>query len=282
MSKKIALDTKREILNFYKSKPMTLKELALNFNYSIPTVSHILNEFRFKRYSKVELFSPELNQNYFDNIDTEEKAYFLGLIITDGCIYKKNSKQNLVNITLKKQDKYLLYKFIKELNSNKKPSSDGRGCYGINILSNKLVKSLEKFGVKERKSNSTIFPKFLPKEMYRHLLRGIIDGDGNVAFNNRLNRKVHKKALRICQGNYDFLQDIVDFLSNEIGINKVKIYKEQDNLWSINYTRNNDLIRLYNYIYRDVKIYMHRKKEIFDKIINEIMFYQGNTEVTIV
>ena len=30
------------------------------------------------------------------------------------------------------------------------------------------------------------------------------------------------------------------------------------------------------------KIGKTRKKEIFDKIINEIMFYQGNTEVTIV
>ena len=47
--------------------------------------------------------------NYFEVIDTEEKAYWLGFIYADGCISNDNKQQLIIELC--KQDKIVLEKF---------------------------------------------------------------------------------------------------------------------------------------------------------------------------
>lgn len=279
MPKHINKEIKEEIVKYYKTKPMTIEDVANKFSICCPSVIKILNEYRIKRYTKVQLFSPDLDEHYFDNINTEEKAYFLGLIITDGYIHQTKGRQPLVSITLQECDKYILEKFKKEIHLNKTITSDGRGCCGLNILSKGLVNGLKKYGITENKSLSTIFPKNIPNNLYCHLIRGILDGDGSVSFYARPNRKSHVKAIRFCQGNKKFLNDIVDFLFDECNIDKINIYQEKETLWSIAYRKNESMIKLIKYMYDNAHIYLKRKKHICDLIYNEIS--NGNTEITI-
>ena len=54
-----------------------------------------------------------LNENFFENIDTEEKAYFLGLIAADGCIcmsQAKNSIPSVLTISLQENGNTLIKK----------------------------------------------------------------------------------------------------------------------------------------------------------------------------
>ena len=280
MPKHITKVQKEEIVNFYKTRPMTQEEIAKKYNVSLPSVIKILKEYRVKVYNKVQLFSPNLNEHYFDKIDTEEKAYFLGLIITDGCIHRTKGKQALVALTLQESDKYILERFKTAICSNKTITSDGRGCVNINILSRTMVESLKQYGVYERKSLHTIFPQNIPQELYPHLIRGILDGDGSVSFYARRGRKCHVKAIRFCQGNEKFLKDLVDCLYNNCGAIKINTYQEKDNLWSIAYRKDDSMIKVIQYLYGDATIYLTRKKHLCDLICNEIIKY-GNTEITI-
>lgn len=287
MSKHIDKNIKEKIVEFYKSKPMTITNVAKKFGYCNPTIMKILDEYHIKRYNKVQLYSPNLNENYFHNIDTEYKAYFLGLILTDGCIYNTKGRQSLVSLTLQNQDKYLLECFVKEIKSNKKITSDNRGCSEINILSNNMVDDLKRYGLHERKSLDIMFPNNIKNELYPHLIRGILDGDGSVSYYAKPNRRTHSKAIRFCKGNSKFLEDMVDYLYDNIGIDKVNIYHEKDkyqtykNTWSIRYSKKESMKKLIEYIYDDAHIYMKRKKHLCDLIYNEINKYDGNTEVTI-
>ena len=282
MPKHITREEKNKIIDFYKSKPMSIEFVAKHFKISNPSVIKILNEYKIKRYSKVQLFSPELVENYFENIDTEEKAYFLGLIITDGCVHNTRGKQNLVSITLKEDDKYILDEFKKQIKSNKTITFDGRGCCELNILSNKMTIDLKKYGVIPNKSLRIVFPKNLPMHLYGHFIRGILDGDGSVSYYSRINqnRNSHTKAIRFCQGNKLFLQDIINHLNVVCNIDKINIYQEKENLWSIAYRKNESMMKLINYIYDNAHIYMKRKKILCDLIIEEIKRY-GSTEITI-
>ena len=180
---------------------MAIKELCDKFNLCNVTIIKILNKYNIKRYNRTKLFSPQLDEHYFENIDNEEKAYFLGLIVSDGCIYSQNIRSSMVTITLQDCDKYILERFIKCIKSNKHITSDGRGCFEIQILSDIMVNDLRKYGLFENKSLHTIFPKNLPKDLYCHFIRGLIDGDGSISFYNRQNRCCHVKAIRFCQGN---------------------------------------------------------------------------------
>lgn len=281
MSKHITDEQKRNIVDFYKTKPMTITELSNYFNISDPTTIKILNQYRIKRYTKSQLFSPNLIESYFENIDSEFKAYFLGLIITDGCIFSKTGKQSLVTIALQDRDKYLLERFLSEIQSNKKITNTGNGCSEVSIISDKMVSDLRKYGLTERKSLIIQFPKNIDIDMMPHLIRGIFDGDGSASYYARPNRNVHVKAIRFCKGNEQFLIDLIQFLNEHVDIIPVNTFHEQSGVWSIRYAKNDSVKKIIEYMYSDATIYMYRKKKICDLIYKEVLKYSnGNTEIT--
>ena len=60
------------------------------------------------------------NHAYFSKIDTEWKAYFLGLLMADGCISKtKTEAYTTVQLGLKLEDKYLIDNFAVEIGFSK-------------------------------------------------------------------------------------------------------------------------------------------------------------------
>lgn len=72
-------------VNYEKVKELALqgkrvKEIAEELGIYYTTVSYILKSFNIK------LSKAQFNEYVFDNIDTEEKAYWLGFIYADGCI----------------------------------------------------------------------------------------------------------------------------------------------------------------------------------------------------
>lgn len=277
--KKLSDEDKRNIIAYYQSTPMSEEQVAIHFDISKPTVIKILTSNNIKRWTKAQQFSPELDEHYFDAVDTEHKAYFLGLIITDGNVfdkYKTANHQANVNITLQEQDKYILEAFKKELRCNKKVTPDGRGCYQIAIMSNILRDGLARYGITPNKTFSTQFPVLEHKELYCHLLRGIIDGDGSVGFYAVPGKKVHSKVIRLCSANKQFLADIQQFLQDTLGLEPRKIQQEKEQLWSIGYGSKDALEKLIHYLYDDATIYLTRKKDKCDLILQEISKYRDN------
>lgn len=66
----------------------TYEQMAKEMNCSYETVKKFLNEQGIEkpRYRVVDY---ELFEDFFEKIDTEEKAYWLGLLKTDGYIKKR-------------------------------------------------------------------------------------------------------------------------------------------------------------------------------------------------
>lgn len=85
----ITKELEEEIKKFYLSKPMSLNVVEQKFNLSHPTVSKILKDI--PKYTKAKVFNPDLKEHFFEVIDTEEKAYFLGLLISDGNVFKDDT-----------------------------------------------------------------------------------------------------------------------------------------------------------------------------------------------
>lgn len=177
-SKIISEELKQEIRKYYLSEPMTLDKLAAKFNLSRPTVSKILGDI--PRYSKAKLNNPNMKERFFETIDSEEKAYFLGLLISDGNVFKDDTgRQASISITLDLNDEYMLAKFKEVLNANTNIGYDGRGCGQIAVRSDIMAQDLAQYGVIPRKSYLTYLPKIDDKYM-GHLIRGIFDGDGSL------------------------------------------------------------------------------------------------------
>lgn len=137
-----------------------------------------------------------------------------------------------------------------------------------------MYQDLTKLGLTPRKSFTTQWPQ-IPKELYRHLLRGIIDGDGSIKFNTRWDRphgKAHCRSIGICSANASFLEEVANFLQNELNIRKPPSTWELDNTSAgqINWYKKEELIKLIHYLYDDATIFLKRKKVKADLILSEI------------
>jgi hypothetical protein len=132
------------------------------------------------------------NERFFQTIDNEAKAYWLGFIAADGCV----TRGRLV-IALSSVDHAHLKKFKTDiestspvLKSEKKRDSAAKNnphsyiqkVSRIAISSRPMCDDLSRLGIVERKSKTLQFPTSdqVPNDLLRHFLRGYFDGDGSI------------------------------------------------------------------------------------------------------
>lgn len=202
-----------------------------------------------------------LNQDYFETIDTQEKAYILGFIYADGY---NNEKTGTLQITLHNKDVEIL-EFIKsQLNTNKPIYNIKRenrpDVVSLVINSKKISNNLVDYGVMQCKTHKIKFP-LLPKEYISHFIRGYFDGDGYVGNN----------VIEIV-GTIDFLTSVQNILVDECSLNKTKLHqrhKDRDNnIRRLTYGGRLQIERIFNYLYQDANFYLKRKynKFIFNQV----------------
>ena len=264
--KVITSELKQEIIKYYLSQPMTMKQVEDKYELSHPTVTKILKDV--PRYSKAKLNNPNANERFFKNIDSEEKAYFLGLLISDGNVFKDGTgRQASISITLDLNDEYILQKFKEVLNVNTSISKDGRGCGQIAIRSNLMADDLKQYGVVPRKSYITYLPKI--NDIYMsHLIRGILDGDGSILAKPSPKQDGHNRYLHSISfcGSHQLMEDIAKYLYNNLQLKQpIQVYDYQDkNLSDIHIQNYEDMEKVGDWLYKDATIYLVRKNNIYN------------------
>lgn len=222
-----------------------------------------------------------INENVFDKIDTEEKAYWLGFIYADGNIsdakkiYETRKKSVYrIEISLKTDDighleklkKFLNWKGVIKINKTNFKRSDRCRIY----FNNKhMWNILNSYGCTPRKSLTLTFPNeniFSNISLIKDFIRGYIDGDGSISYLN----KNHKKMALSIIGTQNILNGIQKYLPLE-RVNKIwkksgcntNTYTLAFNLWRGYY--------VCNYLYKDSSIYLDRK---YDKYKEYCRIYE--------
>ena len=258
-------DIKNKVVCFYKSKPISIKECANVFNLSSPTIMKILDEFGIERYKKAQVFNPNMKEDYFNSIDTEEKAYFLGLLITDGNVFSKDSKrQSSISITLSSEDSYMLDRFVRSLGVNTSVSTSGGTSY-VAVRSDIMANDLARYGVVPRKTLKSYLPSCVDRVFMRHLIRGILDGDGCSRY-HKDSRGGYRFGVSFC-GTFRIVSDIKEFLVSELGVKDVSVYSYIDrNLSDVSWQSLADFIKICDWMYDDSHIFLERKRNRYLKV----------------
>jgi len=207
-----------------------------------------------------------LNENYFDNIDSEDKAYFLGFLYADGNNF---TKRNCITLNLAEIDKHILEEFQKKIETDRPITVYDRGdnrnymSCAVVINSIHMSKVLSDLGCVNNKTFKINFPEWLDKSLIKHFVRGYFDGDGSIS----ITTKTRQARIGII-GTDVFCRKIKEIINDEIEITPQirKAKKEsKNNTVELYFGGNYQVIKFMNWIYKDSNIFLKRK---FDKFIN--------------
>lgn len=135
-----------------------------------------------KKNLKTLNYHPKLKLDYFEKIDTKEKAYWLGFLWAEVYLGKRGE----IKLELNKKDEVLINRFCKAIDLNlkykkylKKQRKNGIQIYvKISFRNSKIQDDLYKLGYVKSKMRSTIFPDLDNRELDLSFLLGFFDGDG--------------------------------------------------------------------------------------------------------
>lgn len=205
-----------------------------------------------------------LIETYFDEIDSERKAYFFGLLYADGNVFT-GGRRNKVSISLQEEDGYLVNELAKELKSCNKISiripinKTWKKQVSISINSKRLVNGLIKNNCIPKKSLIKEFPN-IEKRLFGHFLRGYFDGNGCIHLAKKGNWVGRIVSIA---SSIKFLDTLKNILESEYFIRCCKIEVRKNGLGVLKITNKDGVIKFGNIIYQNDTISCKRKKSIF-------------------
>jgi len=246
------------------------------------TRSAVLSKLNKMGYKLPEKYS--YDSDFFEKIDTEEKAYWLGFFYADGYVnITKQKKQtgHEVGLELKKSDIGHLKKFNKSINGNFKPIIRTRkpttfvkkfiDTCSIRIYSKKMVYDLINAGVTQRKTFTIEFP-FIEDYLVRHFIRGFFDGDGSLWIDNTRNFL----KCKFTSASPVFINQ----LRNTLYCSGIESYiVKSRNVLDLCIGDKKSVGIFLNYIYQDSNIFLDRKKKLYydNEHLSDYIYKKYNT-----
>lgn len=265
-----------DIIQLYKTK--SIAHIAKQYGKDPSTIKRILVENNISIKNLSDTHKLPIDANFFNSIDTEEKAYWLGFIYADGYITKCNG-HSVFGIKLKIEDKDHIVKFKNAIHSEHKiiegviesPYGVSRAC-SITIANEEFVHCLLDKGVFYNKSKILKPPpqEKLPNNLVSHFIRGYFDGDGSIYLGKAKKDNWKSSGNVSFIGTYELLSWILNNLKEQCST-KANIYKYKNkDIWEIKIGGNTNFLNLYEYLYKDANIFLSRKKDKADFIKTDV------------
>ena len=234
----------------------SLRGVAKYFNVSIRPVSRILRKHNIIRNSSRKYYC---DQNFFEAINTEEKAYFLGYLYADGYV-RERKRSSEVRLKLHRQDKAIIEEFNRTIKGNY-PITDEKNtnCVKITIGSKKMVGDLIKVGCVQAKSLILTFPHWLEEGLLNHFIRGYFDGDGSISMTHGNPNEPRINFV----SSHSFIISLRGILSKKCGLSKVRIMP-QGRAYELPYAGRLQVMRVYQFLYHRATVFLKRKKDRFE------------------
>lgn len=179
--KRLTLEEEQGVIDLYK-QGMSSYALADMYNFKTKkSILDILSRHNISPRKSSDYLRENLSYKHFslESIDSIEKAYFIGLMLTDGYI---NFNRGYLSLELTDKDAMTyISKYIQCGIYTINPKEDNHKVkYRIVIYGKELVEQCRRFGFVENKTyNMKNLNLFKSEEKYlSHIIRGIIDGDG--------------------------------------------------------------------------------------------------------
>jgi hypothetical protein len=198
----------------------------------------------------------QLNEFYFENIDSARKAYWYGFLWADASMYNLQFE-----LTLQTRDKYIIEQFKNDIESSHNIVKHSKyNTQRFLITSKRFAYFLNKLNIGNRKSYTEHVP-IIADEYFLNFVMGLFDGDGSFSRHGRVQivntlpvaawlREKMKKLWDIDVNIYD----IKNSVAKRINIQKQshskklmeKLYNSNDFFMTRKYEKFDEFLKTYN------------------------------------
>ena len=252
---RFTIEEEKRIIKEYQ-EGSSMAKLGKKHSCDPTTISNILKAYKIPARNLSEARRNFLNytikEDIFENIDTPDKAYWLGVLYSDGYISKAGQYTNIFAISVSEKDKEWLESFKKFLgysgNIHHYKATHGYKIGApyvrLAIGNNKMVEDLIKLGVVEQKTQKIHKLPNIP--FLDDFIRGYIDGDGSL-----LKVRPHFQI----SGNYPFLLAVAEYFDIPYNI------RQDKSIYCLNYKKRESEY-LEKRLYKNANFYLQRKYNI--------------------
>lgn len=246
-----------------------LKELAEHFNLDTTTMKLRLTELGLK-IKNTNRINRRIKSDYFSNIDSPIKAYWLGFLFTDGSVdhYKTTGR---IRLQLQQRDKEILEKFKEDLGIDSKIIYDIRPnsvCCSVEFVDEQIFNDLEKYNIipqKTYKINRIPYQK-IPQEFLPAFALGLFDGDGNFYCGNDYSTDV---TFGFTAYHESEVQDFRDLINEIVSLNSNN-KPFYTSAWHINWKGRLQVLKILDTLYENCPRFLARKHEKYLALKNSL------------
>lgn len=265
-----------EITDYY-NEYKSLYETSIKFNISTSTLKRRLNDagvitkLDIDSLRKKKILYP-IDETYFEEINTSDKAYILGLLYSDGHMLtnRKQIRLKLTDIDLLEQVKTKM-KYNKPLNDNKTLKETHKKAKTLIICNTKIYDDLNKLGCYKNKTFDCNLPN-LNDEYLGDFLRGFFDGDGCIYVGkDKRNDNLVGEVVVISTNN--FINDVIKYLNIcEINASYFSDRNHDNRIGKFRIRQHDSLTKFFMLIYGNItndSIYLERKYNKYKQFLKD-------------
>ena len=269
--KKLTENQIEQIVTDYKNGK-SMRQIERDYNVTRQSVAKYLEEHKIKTTTGNHYRKYKHQYDFFENIDTEEKAYWLGFMFADGyiCDFSNRPGEDKFGMTLHTKDVSSLEQFktsIQATNPISDVSSNGRELSRLLMSSQKTVDDLIRHGCVKQKSLVLKPPIDIPQQLIHHFIRGFFDGDGSIYLNKSEFEK-HKNWLTpsysIC---ITSTREMIEWIIEQVGFGHISKEPRREKTWYYRQNGNKKVKQFCEYLYKDATIYMERKFQLYQDLL---------------
>ena len=236
---------------------LNTRMIAEREGLSVPSVTWLLRRAKAPMRPHGTVYT--VDHAYFDRIDTEPKAYWAGMMASDGCVHGSR-----IQLILHERDVSHIDAFRKALGSTHPVMSRvapiGTTHRGLVLTSAQLAAGLARVGITPRKSLTIHWPE-LRDDLYPHFLRGVFDGDGSVSF-----REPYFWVVCV-SGSSPMIPEIQEYLMRALALRRTRLLVGPTGCRTLSVGGTRQVRRFAHLLYDGATVWLPRKRARLEPLL---------------
>jgi len=171
----------KQLRELYTNKKVSTEYLKRVFGRSANAITKQAQSLGLSRYDH------QINHSYFEQIISEEQAYWLGWLAADGSVKNSTLGGSYISLELNQRDEEIVRAFAQAVAPGVAVHRN-RNAVCVRIGSKRMARDLAKYGIVPKKTEAFHWPQALPEAYAMPFILGYFDGDGCLYRSHKLSR----------------------------------------------------------------------------------------------